>query len=133
MPSIFTRIINGEIPCHKLAEDDRYLAFLDVRPACPGHALVIPKQEVDFIFDLPDDLLSGLLLFARPVANALRALVPCKRIGVMVVGIEVPHTHVHLMPIHAVADMSFAHARPGDPAELAALAARVRERLAGAS
>ena len=131
MPSIFTRIINGEIPCHKLAEDERYLAFLDVRPACRGHALVIPKQEIDNVFDLPDDLLAGLLVFAKPVARAIRKVIPCKKVGVMVVGIEVPHAHVHLMPINAVAEMSFANAKPVDPASLAPLAAEIRAAMAG--
>lgn len=131
MASIFTRIINGEIPCHTLAEDDRYLAFLDVRPACRGHALVIPKQEIDNVFDLPDDLLAGLLVFAKPVARAIRKVIPCKKVGVMVVGIEVPHAHVHLMPINAVAEMSFANAKPAEHASLAPLAAEIRAAMAG--
>ena len=131
MASIFTRIINGEIPCHKLAEDERYLAFLDVRPACRGHALVSPKQEIDNVFDLPDDLLAGLLVFAKPVARAIRKVIPCKKVGVMVVGIEVPHAHVHLMPINAVAEMSFANAKPADHASLAPLAAEIRAAMAG--
>ena len=131
MPSIFTRILNGEIPCQKLAEDDRFLAFLDIRPACRGHALVIPKQEIDALFDMPDDLLAGILVFAKPVANAIRRVVPCRKVAVTVIGIEVPHAHVHLMPINAVADMSFANAKPADPAELAVLAEAIRAALRG--
>lgn len=129
MASLFTKIINGEIPCHKLAEDERYLAFLDVRPIKAGHALVIPKQEVDYVFDLEDDLLGGLMCFAKPVAKAIQRVVPCKRIGVMVVGLEVPHTHVHLVPIAAISEMTFATARPADPEELSALAAKIRAEL----
>lgn len=130
MASIFTRILNGEIPCQKLAEDDRYFSFLDIRPVTRGHALVIPKQEIDYIFDMPDDLLSGLLTFAKPVARAIREVVPCRKIGVTVIGIEVPHTHVHLIPINRVADMSFANAAPGNPVELAELGDRIRAVLA---
>ncbi len=129
MPSIFTRIIRGEIPAEKLAEDDRYLAFLDVRPIRPGHTLVIPKQETDYIFDLDDDLLGGLLPFARPVARALQAVCPCPKIGIMVAGLEVPHVHVHLVPMNSLGDLNFAHASPADPAELARLGAEVRRNL----
>lgn len=131
MPTIFTKIIAGEIPCHKLAEDDRYLSFLDIRPIAVGHALVIPKIEVDYIFDLEDEVLSGLLPFGKAVAKALGEEVPCKRVGVMVAGLEVPHAHVHLVPMNAIADLNFAHANPDpDHGELAALAERVRARLA---
>ncbi len=130
MTTLFTKIISGEIPCHKIAEDDRYLAFLDIRPVKPGHTLVIPKLEVDYLFDLDDDLLCGLLPFARPLAKALARVVPCAKVGVMVAGLEVPHAHVHLIPFHAISDLSFAHARPVAPEELAALAARVRAELA---
>lgn len=107
MPTIFTRIVNGEIPCHKIAETEDYLAFLDIRPLRAGHTLAIPKREVDYIFDLEDEELSGLMLFAKGVAKAIRQCVDCKRIGVAVVGLEVPHTHVHLIPIHQISDMSF--------------------------
>jgi len=107
MPSLFRRIVNGEIPCHKIAETENYLAFLDIRPLHAGHTLAIPKKEVDYIFDLEDEELSGLMLFAKGVAAALRQCVDCKRIGVAVVGLEVPHTHVHLIPIHQISDMSF--------------------------
>jgi len=129
MPSIFTRIINREIPAHILREDDDYLAFLDVRPIRPGHSLVIPKREIDDVFDLPDPLLSGLLLFARPVANAIRETTGATRIGMAVLGIEVPHAHVHLVPIDEIGDLDFRKARPADDADLAALADRIRAAL----
>jgi histidine triad (HIT) family protein len=109
MASIFTRIVNGEIPCYKIAETEDYLAFLDVRPQHRGHTLVITKREIDYIFDVEDDLLAGLMVFAKRVAKAVEKTIPCKRIGVAVVGIEVPHTHIHLMPINHVSDLSFGH------------------------
>jgi histidine triad (HIT) family protein len=107
MASIFTRIVNGEIPCYKVAEDERYLAFLDISPVAMGHTLVIPKKEVDYIFDLDEEMLSGLTLFAQKVAKGLKQAVPCKRVGVMVLGLEVPHAHVHLIPLNAEADVDF--------------------------
>lgn len=107
MPSVFTKIINGEIPCHKIAETDLFLAFLDIRPLAAGHTLVIPKEEVDYIFDLDDYLLSSLMLFAKKVSKAVEAAIPCKRIGLAVVGLEVPHVHIHLVPIENVQDMNF--------------------------
>lgn len=127
MPSIFTRIVRGEIPCHKVAEDDRFLAFLDISPLRPGHTLVIPKVEVDQLFDLEDDLLAGLLPFAKGVARKLKTVVPCNRIGVTVIGLEVPHAHVHLVPIEGMHDMEFSRGRhPMTTEELAALAERLR-------
>ncbi|MEA5138916.1 HIT family protein [Arcicella rigui] len=107
MPTIFTRIINGEIPCHKIAEDENFLAFLDIMPLAEGHTLVIPKKEIDYIFDLDDDLLAGLMLFAKKIAPALQQAVPCKRIGVSVIGLEVPHAHVHLIPLNTMNDINF--------------------------
>lgn len=107
MPSIFTRIIRGEIPCHKVGEDDRFLAFLDINPLREGHSLVIPKLEVDKFFDLPADVLAGIMPFAQGVARRIAAVVPCDRIGVSVVGLEVPHAHVHLIPIDSIYDMDF--------------------------
>lgn len=107
MPSIFTRIVNGEIPCHKIAETEDFLAFLDIQPVAKGHTLVIPKKEIDYIFDLEDQYLADLMRFAKKVAKAIEAHVPCERIGVAVVGLEVPHAHVHLIPINSIADMSF--------------------------
>lgn len=107
MASIFTKIVNGEIPCYKIAEDDKYLAFLDVFPLTEGHVLVIPKQEVDYIFEMEDELFIGLQLFAKKIAKALKLAVPCKKVGVSVIGLEVPHTHIHLIPMNNVEDMNF--------------------------
>jgi histidine triad (HIT) family protein len=129
MSTIFTKIINGEIPCHKIAESEKYFAFLDIRPIRPGHTLVVPKVEVDNVFDLNDDVLGGLMLFARPIAKALEKVVPCQRVGMMVAGLEVPHAHVHLIPFNTIGDLSFANARGGDHAVLADLAASVRAEL----
>lgn len=129
MASIFTRIIAGEIPCHKLAEDDRFLAFLDVRPIRPGHALVIPKEEVDYLFDLDEERLGDIMRFAKPIAKAIEQVVPCKRIGVAVVGLEVPHAHVHLIPIKEISDVNFANAKPADDELLAGLAEQIRQQV----
>ena len=107
MSSIFTKIVNGEIPSYKIAEDENYLAFLDVNPNATGHTLCIPKQEINKIFDMEEDLYLGLMKFSRKVAKALEKTVPCKRIGLAVVGLEVPHTHVHLIPLHDMDDMRF--------------------------
>lgn len=107
MPSLFTRIVNGEIPCHKIAENDRFLAFLDIMPLAEGHTLVIPKQEIDYIFDLPNDLLADLMVFAKSIAPALQKAVPCKRICVSIIGLEVPHAHVHLIPTNHIDDVNF--------------------------
>ena len=107
MPTIFSRIVAGEIPCYKIAEDDKYFAFLDINPVAPGHTLVIPKNEVDYIFDLNDEEYLGLQLFAKRVAEAIKRAIPCTRVGVAVMGLEVPHTHIHLIPINQEADMNF--------------------------
>lgn len=107
MPSIFSRIVSGEIPCYKIAENEHFLAFLDVNPLTKGHTLVIPKREVDYIFDLSEDELAALMVFARKVALAIGKAIPCKRIGVAVIGLEVPHAHVHLVPINGVYDIDF--------------------------
>jgi len=107
--SIFTKIINREIPAHIVAEDDNYLAFLDINPLVMGHTLVVPKKEVDYIFDLDEDTLGGLHNFSKKVAKAIEKAVPCVRIGVTVIGLEVPHAHVHLIPINGIADMNFAN------------------------
>lgn len=107
MGTIFTKIINGDIPAYKIEEDDNYLAFLDINPLAPGHVLVVPKREEDYIFNLEDEELSGLIVFAKKVAAALKQAVPCKRIGVTVIGLEVPHTHIHLIPINNIDDMNF--------------------------
>lgn len=107
MASIFTKIVNGEIPCYKIAEDENYLAFLDVNPNAKGHTLCIPKQEINKIFDMEEEHYLGLMKFSRKVAKAIEKTVPCKRIGVAVVGLEVPHVHVHLIPLHDMDDMRF--------------------------
>lgn len=111
MASLFTRIVNGEIPAYKVAEDERYLAFLDISPLARGHVLVVPKEEIDYLFDLEPQDLSGLMLFAQRVAHALEKVVPCKRIGVAVIGLEVPHAHVHLVPLQSLHDLDFSKPR----------------------
>ena len=108
MASIFTRIINGEIPCHKIAESETCFAFLDINPLAQGHTLVVPKTEVDYIFDVEDELYKDLMLFAKRVAVAIEKVVSCQRIGVTVIGLEVPHAHVHLIPINEISDVNFA-------------------------
>ncbi|MDR3705456.1 MAG: HIT family protein [Paludibacteraceae bacterium] len=107
MASIFSRIIAGEIPCYKVAEDDHYFAFLDISPLTKGHTLVIPKTEVDYIFDLDNETYTGLTLFAKKVAEALKKAVPCQRVGAAVLGLEVPHAHIHLIPLQKESDMLF--------------------------
>lgn len=107
MATIFTRIIRGEIPCHKIAEDERFFAFLDINPLREGHTLVIPKTETDYFFDLDDDTLAGLIVFSKKVAKAIREVIPCNRIGVAVIGLEVPHVHVHLVPMDSMEDINF--------------------------
>lgn len=109
MASIFSRIIAGEIPSYQVAEEDRFVAFLDINPLVAGHVLVVPKQEVDYIFDLNDADLAGLHLFAKRVAAAIAKVVPCKRVGLAVVGLEVPHAHIHLIPINKESDMLFSN------------------------
>lgn len=107
--TVFEKIVAGDIPCYKVAETDKFLAFLDVSPVKEGHVLVIPKVAVDYIFDLEDDMYSRLALFAKKVARAIDASIPCERVGVAVVGLEVPHAHIHLIPIHDAGDVSFAN------------------------
>jgi histidine triad (HIT) family protein len=107
MPSIFSKIIAGEIPCYKIAETEEFLAFLDVSPLAIGHTLVIPKKEIDYIFNIEDNTLAGLTLFAKKVAKAIEKAISCKRIGVVVIGLEVPHAHIHLIPINNVSDIDF--------------------------
>jgi len=105
--TIFSRIIAGEIPCYKIAEDDRFFAFLDINPLSKGHTLIVPKLEEDYIFNLSDDMLSAMILFSKKVALAIEKSIPCLRIGVAVIGLEVPHAHIHLIPINREADMNF--------------------------
>lgn len=127
MASIFTKIVNGELPCHKVAENDQFLAFLDITPLREGHVLVIPKLEVDYIFDLEDNLLSELMVFAKSVAVKLKTAIPCNRIGVSVIGLEVPHAHVHLVPMDTVSDMNFAKEKASfTNEELAETATKIR-------
>ena len=129
--SIFTKIVNGEIPAYKIAEDDRYLAFLDVFPTTQGHTLVIPKQQVDYIFDLDDELYMGLMAFAKRVAAAIEKAVPCKRIGIAVVGLEVPHAHVHLIPLNSMQDMNFANKKQFSQQEFEETLAKIKAAYQG--
>ena len=129
MPSIFSRIVAGEIPAHKIAETDDFLAFLDVMPTATGHTLVIPKKEVDYLFDLDDELYAGLMTFSKKIASAIESAIPCQRIGMAVIGLEVPHAHVHLIPINSMADMDFGHKLKPTQEELAATAEQIRSFL----
>ena len=127
MASIFSRIVAGEIPCHKIAESEDYLAFLDINPIVKGHTLVIPKMETDYIFDLEDDVIGGLMVFAKKVAKALDQAIPCKRVGLMVVGTEVPHAHVHLLPFQRESDINITKPKMAlSQADLAEIAANIR-------
>jgi histidine triad (HIT) family protein len=131
MASIFTRIVNGEIPCHKICEDDNYLAFLDINPLVRGHTLVIPKKEIDYLFDLDDKLLAGMTVFAKKVAQAIDKVIDCKRVGVVVLGLEVPHAHIHLIPINSLYDTEFSRPKMKLSAdELAQIAEKIRNALA---
>lgn len=126
MPTVFSRIVAGELPCHRIAEDERFLAFLDVMPLVEGHVLVIPKAEVDQFFDLDPEVLAGLTVFAAGVARAIRQAIPCRRVGAAVIGLEVPHAHLHLVPLQTVGDINFERPKLKPTAdELAAVAARI--------
>jgi|TARA_R110000751_G_scaffold145618_1_gene249179 histidine triad (HIT) family protein len=127
MASIFTKIIEGEIPCHKIAEDHKFIAFLDINPNAKGHTLCVPKDEVDKLFDLGEQDYLQLLQFSRNVAKALERTIPCNRIGLSVIGLEVPHVHVHLIPINDMKDMSFQHKISMDQDEMADLAEDIRK------
>ena len=129
MPSIFTKIINGEIPCYKIAEDERYFAFLDINPNSKGHTLCIPKKEVDKIFDLDEDTYAGLMAFSRKIALAIEAAVPCNRVGMTVIGLEVPHVHVHLIPLHSMANATFQHKESMSPEEFEEIASAIRSKI----
>ena len=129
MSSIFTKIVNGEIPCYKIAEDENYLAFLDVNPNAEGHTLCIPKQEINKIFDLDDDLYIGLMLFSKRIAIALEKALACKRIGMTVIGLEVPHAHVHLIPLNEMDEMRFQNKVSLTAAEFETLAIQIRQNL----
>ena len=130
MTSIFTKIVNGEIPSYKIAEDDKYYAFLDIFPLKRGHVLVIPKQEVDYLFDLDEETYNGLWRFARRVSLAVEKAISCKRIGVAVLGMEVPHAHIHLVPLHHEGDLSFSNPKLKFTAEeFEEIASSIREQL----
>ncbi len=111
METIFTKIIKGEIPCYKIDENEQFIAFLDISPLAKGHTLVVPKQQIDYIFDIDDDTLAAMTLYAKKIAKAIQKTVPCERIGVAVIGLEVPHTHIHLVPISHVGDLNFQNPR----------------------
>lgn len=128
--SIFSKIISGEIPAHKVAETNEFLAFLDISPLAEGHVLVIPKTEIDYIFDLEDDIYMGLQMFAKIVAKGIKNAIPCKKVGVAVIGLEVPHAHIHLIPMNRVDDMNFARPKLSPTQdELAATAKKIVEAL----
>ncbi len=130
MASIFSRIVSGEIPCYKIAENNRFFAFLDINPLTKGHTLVIPKQETDYIFDLSDEDLAGINIFAKQIAVAMKKALPCKRIGLAVIGLEVPHAHIHLIPIQKEADLLFSNPKLKlEPVEMEAIAASIRQQL----
>ena len=130
MATIFSRIVAGEIPCHKVAEDEEFFAFLDINPVAKGHTLVIPKAEVDYLFDIDDSKLGRMIAFAKRVARAQEAAIPCKRVGLAVMGLEVPHAHIHLVPITKESDMYFGGKKLSlSQEELAAIAKQIRERF----
>lgn len=130
MATIFTRIVKGEIPCYKIAEDENYFAFLDINPVKGGHTLVIPKIEDDYIFNLDDETLKGLMLFAKKVAIAIKKAIPCQRVGVAVMGMEVPHVHIHLVPMENEGDLNFAKPKMKfSEEEMQAFAKKIRENL----
>ena len=130
MASIFTKIVQGEIPCYKIAENEDYLAFLDINPLAKGHTLVIPKQETDYLFDLEDEMLAGLNVFAKKIALAIDKVSDCKRVGVAVLGLEVAHAHIHLIPINGLYDIEFSRSKLKlSPEEFEEIAARIRSVL----
>jgi len=126
MPTIFSRIINGTIPSHKIAETENYFAFLDIMPLAPGHVLVVPKIPVDYIFDIDDEILAGMLPFAKRIAHAMEKVIPCERIGISVIGLEVPHAHIHLIPLRTMDDINFSRPKlKMTHEELAEIAAKI--------
>ena len=130
MSSIFTKIIQGEIPSYKIAEDDKFFAFLDIFPLAKGHTLVVPKQEIDYIFDIDDALLGEMMVFAKRVGKAIEKVVSCERIGITVIGLEVPHAHIHLIPIHSITDMDFSREKlKFEKADFESLAEAIRGNL----
>ncbi len=130
MATIFTRIVNGEIPCYKIAESEDFFAFLDINPLAKGHTLVIPKQETDYYFDLDDDLIAAMQVFSKKVARAIGQVMDCKRVGVVVLGLEVPHAHIHLIPINSLYDIEFSRPKLRlSPEEFGEIASRIRSAL----
>ena len=130
MATIFTKIIKGEIPCYKIAEDDRYFAFLDINPLKAGHTLVVPKEETDYLFDLEDDKLAGMIIFSKKVAEAIKSAIPCNRIGVAILGLEVPHAHIHLVPMDSMEDVNFKNPKlKFTPEEFKDIAAKISNRI----
>lgn len=130
MATIFTKIIKGEIPCYKIAEDEGYFAFLDINPLRAGHALVVPKTEIDYVFDLSDDKLSGLILFSKKVAKAIKEAFPCNRIGVAILGLDVPHAHIHLVPLDTMEDINFKNPKlKFTPEEFKDIAKKISEKV----
>lgn len=127
--TIFTKIINGEIPSFKIAEDEKHFAFLDIRPLQAGHTLVVPKKEVDYIFDLEDEDLKNLMVFAKKIAVAIKKAVPCERVGVAVIGLEVPHTHIHLSPINSVHDLDFRNTKEISKEKMQEIAEKIKANL----
>ncbi len=130
MATIFTRIINGEIPCYKIAEDENYFAFLDINPLTKGHTLVVPKKEIDYIFDVEDDILEGIILFSKKIARAIDKAMPYKRVGISVIGLEVPHAHIHLIPFDKMSELNFANPKLKlSKEEFEKIAAAIRKEL----
>ncbi len=129
MSSIFSKIISGDIPCYKIAEEEDYFAFLDIAPNAPGHTLCVPKKEVDKIMDLDEETYMGLMAFCRKVGKAIEAAIPCKRVGMSVIGLEVPHVHVHLIPLNSMGDATFQNKTSITPDEFEKIASAIREQL----
>lgn len=129
MPSIFTKIINGEIPCYKIAEDEKFFAFLDINPNSEGHTLCVPKKEVDKLLDLDEDTYIGLMAFSRKVGLAIEKAIPCERVGLTVIGLEVPHVHIHLIPLHSMKNATFQHKVEMQSKDFEATAHKIREAL----
>jgi histidine triad (HIT) family protein len=130
MATIFSRIIKGEIPCYKIAENDDYFAFLDINPLRAGHTLVVPKRETDYIFDLEDEYLAGMVVFSKKIAVAIRKAIPCNRIGVIILGLEVPHAHIHLVPMDTMDDVNFKNPKlKFSPEEFKEIAAKISKRV----
>lgn len=129
MATLFTKIINGDIPCYKIAEDENFIAFLDINPNAKGHTLCVPKKEVDKLFDLDDTSYLGLMLFSKKIAQAIEKVIPCNRVGISVIGLEIPHTHVHIIPINEMKEMTFTHKVKLSETEFNEIAKKIREAL----